>query len=348
MSGRDTPRDAVVHRCPQGADLFLEIRAELVAQAAMTMGSVTDAEDIVQEVWLRWRRHHPTITSARAWLHTVTRNLALDRMRERKHWSDVYPDVTLVVEPHPQLLSPTEGVDEVTAAFRLILTSLSPLERITFVLREGLSWDYPAISRLLARSELAVRQLRHRAKASLHAGRRRFVASTGHVAAVSRAYVDVCAGGDVSTLLGTLAPSVTFVPPGHRRVEGRLLHEVAGIVLHHGPRLMLCHRRADLSWYPDVWDVPGSHLISGEPAAACAIRTARTELGVSAVDPQPLAEVSGDDFSLTLLRISSWEGEPRNAAPTQHDAIGFFTREQASRLHLADRKYMGLFQRIQG
>jgi ADP-ribose pyrophosphatase YjhB (NUDIX family) len=170
-----------------------------------------------------------------------------------------------------------------------------------------------------------------------------FVVSTRLVALVSKRYVDVCADADVSALLEMLAPDVPLVPLGRRLVEGRLHHEVAGIVLAQGSRLLLCHRRAELPWYPEMWDVPGCHLMSGEPAAACAVRAAKKELGISAVNPTLLAEVTEDDFSLTLMQASTWEGEPHNIAPAQHDAIGFFARDEASRLRLADRRYLELF-----
>jgi RNA polymerase sigma-70 factor (ECF subfamily) len=325
--------------------MFLDLRAELISQAARTLGSVDDAEDVVQEVWLRWRRHKPDVASARAWLHTVTRNIALDRHRQRKNrfYSDL--DHATLTGPLVEKMTRTEAAEEVAPGFQLILRSLSELERTVFVLHDGLAWTYTDIARLLARSEQAVRQLRHRARANLATGQERFVASTRRVAVVSESYVDVCAGGEVSALLAVLAPDVSIVPPGRRLVDGQLKHEVAGIVLTHGGRLLLCHRRAELPWYPDVWDVPGSHLMRGEPAAACAVRAAKNELGVSAGELELLAEVCGDDFSLTLMQATTWEGEPHNGSPTEHDAIGFFSRDEASRLRLANRRYLQLFDR---
>jgi hypothetical protein len=75
------------------------------------------------------------------------------------------------------------------------------------------------------------------------------------------------------------------------------------------------------------------------------MRAAKRELGISAVNPKPLAEVSGDDFSMTLIR-ATWDGKPHNLVPTEHDAIGFFSRDEASRLRLADRRYLELFEAI--
>jgi RNA polymerase sigma-70 factor (ECF subfamily) len=325
--------------------MFLDLRADLLTQATRTLGSVTDAEDIVQEVWIRWRRHQPSVASARAWLHTVTKNLALDRLRERTSRAYTGLDDSTLTDSRAEIMTRTEVVQHMAYGFHLVLQSLSPLERMVFVLHEGLAWTYTDIARLLARSEPAVRQLRHRASVNLAAGQVRFVVSTRLVAMASRRYVDVCAGGEVSALLEVLAPDVPLVPPGRRLVEGRLHHEVAGIVLARGNRLLLCHRRAELPWYPDVWDVPGGHLMRGEPAAACAVRAAKKEVGISAVNPTLLAEVSGDDFSMTLMLATAWEGEPHNITPAEHDAIGFFSRDEACRLRLADRRYLELFDR---
>jgi RNA polymerase sigma-70 factor, ECF subfamily len=344
--GRNNLSDDVVQPEPHDVDAFLEVRPNLLRYATSTLGSVTEAEDVVQEVWIRWRQHQREIASARAWLHTVTKNLTLDRLRQRKNRGDVGLDQVAPMASSADSPSRTEAVDDVSQGVRVVLQSLSPLERTVFVLHDGLAWNYVDISRLLGRSEQSVRQLRHRARAGLAAGRVRYTPSRRQVAVVSEAYLDVCAGGDVSTLLGELAPEVPLVPRGRRRVQDRLLHDVAGIVLVEEGRLLLCHRRPDLPWYPDVWDVPGSHLLNGELALACAVRAARKELGIWTVDPEPLAQVTGDDFTLTLVKATAWEGEPRNVMPAEHDAIGFFTREEAARLELANPRYLELFDRV--
>jgi RNA polymerase sigma-70 factor, ECF subfamily len=155
-------QDGMAGNRAHDADIFLDLQADLVSQATRTLGSVTDAEDIVQEVWFRWRRHQPSVTSARAWLYAVTKNLALDRLRART--SRVYTglDQTTLTDSRTEVMTRTEVVEDMASGFRLILQSLSPLERMVFVLHEGLAWTYTDIARLLARSEQAVRQLRHR------------------------------------------------------------------------------------------------------------------------------------------------------------------------------------------
>lgn len=329
------------------ADAFLAVRPNLLRYAAGALGSAADAEDVVQEVWIRWRQHRWEITSERAWLHTVTRNLTLDRLRERRHRADLTLDQIPAPTPSgaESVIRP-EAKDDLVPGVRVMLRALSPLERVVLVLQDGLAWSYADIARLLDRSEPAVRQLRHRARAGLTADRRRYATSRRQVDAVAEAYLDVCAGGDVSPLLAVLAPGVAVVPSGRRRVDDRLVHDVAGIALVREDRLLLCHRRPGLAWYPDVWDVPGSHLLVGERPVACAVRAARKELGVSTVDPEPLAEFTGDDFTLLMVRATDWDGEPRNVMPAEHDAVAFFTRDQAARLPLASRRYLELFDRL--
>ena len=338
----------VTHPSSDADRVFLDLRHSLVRQAARTVGSVSEAEDVVQETWLRWREHHAAVESAPRWLRTVTRNLAIDHVRRRA----AHPEVELDRE-HEHHVSIEAGFDradglaEVAVGLRVILGSLSGLERVVFVLRESLDWPHADIARLIGRSEEAVRQLQHRASRHVRAASPRFDVSEPALLRASRAFVSLGTGGDVASFLDALAPDVVRVGPGLRRVDDEVVHEVAGIVLRsEDGRLLLCHRRPSLSWYPDVWDVAGSHLMSGEPPAACAVRAARLKLRVSVVEPVPLVDVRGDGFRLSLFRAGRWDGTPRNAWSEQHDAVRFFTREEAAGLELADPRYLELFDRV--
>jgi 8-oxo-dGTP pyrophosphatase MutT (NUDIX family) len=240
-----------------------------------------------------------------------------------------------------------EAVEDITGAVRVVLGALSPLERTVFVLREVLEWSYPDLARLLDRSEPALRQLNHRAKARVAAAEPRFEATPGVVATVSEALVGVGHGEGVEDLLDALAPGVRRVRAGYERLScGRMRHLVSGIVLGREGRLLLCRRPSELPWYPGVWDVAGGHLRPGEPAAACAVRAAREELRISVTAPELVEQVTGDDFRLTLFQAHSWEGEPRNAAPGQHTDVAFVTRDQAARMSLASPSILTLFDRI--
>ena len=325
---------------------FTELRSELTALALGMTGSREDAEDAVQEVWLRWRRHHNSVKDAHPWLRTVTRNVVIDRLRDRASAREITLDVALARQPAAQPTTPpTEAVQELRPAFHRILDSLSPLERAVLVLHEGLEWPYPDIARILGRSDAAVRQLGSRAQRHLSPVAPRFHVSSEAVDSVALAYVQASAGGNVFDLMEALAPGVASRLPTFVTGDRRVVHDVAGIALFNAGRLVLCRRRSNQAWYPATWDVPGAHRRHGEPAAACAVRAARHKVGVGVTNPHLWAEHSEDDFRLTLFAGADWVGEPRNLWPSQHDEIGLFSREQAARLPLADARLMMLFDR---
>ena len=169
---------------------FMAVRRDLVRLAFSMTRSREDAEDVVQEVWLRWRRHHTSVAAAPQWLRTVTRNVAVDRLRACS--ADRVTTCDVATLPDPSAASATPAVEaamELQPAFDAVLGSLSPLERVVFVLHDGLDWSYPDIARLLARSEAAVRQLRHRAQQHLASGSRRVVVDPAVVDATATAYV---------------------------------------------------------------------------------------------------------------------------------------------------------------
>jgi RNA polymerase sigma-70 factor (ECF subfamily) len=325
---------------------FVALRADLLRLASGVTRSRDAAEDVVQEVWLRWRRHRGSITSPSPWLRAVTRNLALDRLRDRKVRREAACDPTSLPEPSVDAEAPAVETEvDVSRALQLVLASLTTLERAVFVLHSGLDWSYADIARLFDRSESAVRQLQHRARQHLATGVRRFDVEPETVAAVTSAYVGVSAGRDVFALLDVLAPGLASPTPVFSRGGYRVVHDVAGIVLFHRDRLLLCHRRDRLPWYPSVWDVPGAHLRHGEPAIACAVRAARQKLEVSVSNPRQVGEVYDDDYRLSLFEGVDWAGEPRNLASDHHDQIGLFTLDQAAQLQLADRRLLTLFDR---
>ena len=328
--------------------VFLAIRSELVRLASRTVGSRSEAEDVVQEVWLRWHRHHTDVFSPRNWLRRVTIRVALDRVRAmRARREDLVGADVLVADDVEPGRTPLEAVERVAGGVRVVLGALSPLERAVFVLREVLEWSYPDIARLLDRSEPALRQLNHRARARVAAPEMRFDVTPRALAMVSEALVAVEEGEAVEILVETLAPGLQLVRAGYERLsDGGLRHLVAGVVVWCEGRLLLCRRRTELPWYPGVWDVAGSHLRPGEPGVACAVRAARDELRISITAPELMHQVTGDEFELSLFLARTWEGEPRNVAPAQHTDVAFVTREQALQLPLANGEILTLFDRL--
>ncbi|RIQ27371.1 NUDIX domain-containing protein [Jiangella rhizosphaerae] len=124
-------------------------------------------------------------------------------------------------------------------------------------------------------------------------------------------------------------------------------HRVAVAVLVDGHRVLMCHRRADRTWYPDVWDFPGGHLEDGETAVDAARRECREELGIEvAAAHEELGRWVEGDEDITFVRLLSWDGTPRNVAPEEHDDLRWVTLAEALELTLADPRYPDLLRRV--
>jgi RNA polymerase sigma factor (sigma-70 family) len=147
---------------PDATHVFNQHRELLIAVAYRVLGGVTDAEDVVQEAWLRWAKVDPAeVADPRSFLVRVTTRLAIDRLRRAKARCESYVGPWL---PEPMLTSPDVAEDlglaeSVSMTMLVVLETLSPLERAVFVLREAFGMPYSEIAEILGRSEVAVRQL---------------------------------------------------------------------------------------------------------------------------------------------------------------------------------------------
>lgn len=156
-------------------NLFDRYRPRLHGIAYRMLGAVAEAEDVVQDAWLRWHGvDHATIENAEAWLVRVTTRLALDRLRAAKAERENYVGVWL---PEPMLMSSPETpeqihqrADDVSVAFLFMLERLSPDARAAFLMRDVLEADYDDIALTLSKTEAATRQLVRRARQQLRAG----------------------------------------------------------------------------------------------------------------------------------------------------------------------------------
>ena len=126
------------------------------------------------------------------------------------------------------------------------------------------------------------------------------------------------------------------------------LHRVVVGVLVRDGRVLLCHRRADRTWYPNVWDFPGGHIEDGETAESALVRELREELGVRATEWGPtLARWVGDSREdITFVRVWGWTGEAANLALDEHDELGWFTEAEARGLDLPDPRYGPLLESV--
>jgi RNA polymerase sigma-70 factor (TIGR02957 family) len=205
----------------QGAKVSQDHRTEvfqthhglLVTAAYQMLGSAADAEDVVQETWLRWdRADRSEVSNERAYLVQITARLALDRLRRVKARREDYVGPWL---PEPLLTSPdvaedVELAESVSMAMLVVLETLSPLERVVFVLRETFGFSHAEIAHMLGRSEEAVRQLARRAREHVRERRPRFHPDRDLRQRVTERFLAASLGGDLEELLRVLAPDVTL------------------------------------------------------------------------------------------------------------------------------------------
>ncbi|MFI6833911.1 MULTISPECIES: RNA polymerase sigma-70 factor [unclassified Kribbella] len=219
---------------------FDEHRAVLVGAAYRVVGSVTDAEDVVQEAWLRWAAiDHGDIRDPRAYLIRITTRLALNRLREQKARREQYVGPWLPEPMSPELAAPdadpaavVELADSVSMAMLVVLETLSPLERATFVLREVFDLPYDEIADTLGRSETAVRQLAHRAREHVQARRPRHHVDKARHSELTVQFMAAAGTGDFEQVVSLLAPDAVLISDGGGKKKAALrpIHGAAKIV----------------------------------------------------------------------------------------------------------------------
>ncbi|HZX04797.1 RNA polymerase sigma-70 factor [Kribbella sp.] len=197
---------------------FAEHRQVLIGAAYRVVGSVSDAEDVVQEVWLRWSAiDHDDIRDARAYLIRITTRLALNKLREQKARREQYvgpwlPEPLAAGDDDPA--AAVELADSVSMAMLVVLETLSPLERATFVLREVFDLPYDEIADTLGRSESAVRQLAHRAREHVHARQPRHRVDKARHDELTMRFMQAAGSGDFDQVVALLAPDAVLISDG--------------------------------------------------------------------------------------------------------------------------------------
>jgi RNA polymerase sigma-70 factor (TIGR02957 family) len=214
--------DTAERPAPEGAmdsatEAFLAHRNLLFTVAYELLGSAADAEDVLQETWLRWVGVDlDTVRDQRGYLVRITTRQALDRLRTLRRRKESYVGPWL---PEPLLTAPDvaediELADSVSMAMLLVLEALSPTERAVFVLREVFDLDYDEIAAAVDKRPAAVRQIAHRARAHVAARRPRGVVSPAQTQDALQALQRAVETGDLQSLLDILAPDVVFLGDG--------------------------------------------------------------------------------------------------------------------------------------
>ena len=200
------------------AERFQALRGRLFGLAYRMVGSRADAEDLVQEAYLRWHEaDHDRIESAEAWLVTTTSRLALDRLRRLKTERDAYtgpwlpePIVGLAPSQAPSPDAHLDLADDLSMAFLTLLERLAPEERAAFLLHEVFEVDYRAIAAVIGRTEAACRQVVHRARERVRGERKRFETSEAAKAALLQRFLTAVEARDEQALLSLFAPDASW------------------------------------------------------------------------------------------------------------------------------------------
>ncbi|MGC5022436.1 RNA polymerase sigma-70 factor [Micromonospora sp. DT47] len=197
---------------------FQELRPLLFAIAYRILGSVSEAEDAVQETWLRLEASPTQPTSTKAFLSAVVTRISIDvlrsaRVRREEYVGQWFPE-PLLTDPYQDPERSAELADSVSMAALLLLERLSPLERAVFVLREVFGFSFREVASAVERSEAACRQLAMRARRHMEAGRPRFEADRKERDELAGRFFDAFKEGDVDALRELLAADVHMVGDG--------------------------------------------------------------------------------------------------------------------------------------
>jgi RNA polymerase sigma-70 factor, ECF subfamily len=192
------------------------------------LGTVMDAEDILQEAFLRWRGVDiASVESARAYLTTIVTRLSLDflgsaRVRREEYVGPWLPE-PLLTDEGADVESSIELAESVSMAFLVLLESLSPMERAVFLLREVFAYDYPEVAQIVEKSEENCRQIVRRAKERVAAGRPRFRPDREQGNRLLDRFVTACVEGDLAGLESVLAADITLWSDGGGKVNAARL-----------------------------------------------------------------------------------------------------------------------------
>ena len=248
------------------AEEFEQLRPLLFAIAYRILGSVSEAEDAVQETWLRYETSSTQPTSTKAFLSAVVTRISIDVLRSARLRREEYVGQWL---PEPLLTDPYEDpgrsaqlADSVSMAALLLLERLSPLERAVFVLREVFGFGFPEVASAVGRSEAACRQLAVRARRHMDAGRPRFEADRREREKLAARFFDALREGDVGGLRELLAADVQMVGDGGGKAPQ--WGGARGII---GAENVARVLASTVPWFVRIEGTLEPHEVNGQPGA---------------------------------------------------------------------------------
>ncbi|HET7552062.1 MAG TPA: RNA polymerase sigma-70 factor [Gemmatimonadaceae bacterium] len=212
--------------------IFTSTRPLLFSIAYRMLGSVADAEDLVQDTWLRWQEvPEADVREPRAYLATIVTRLAINQLRSARSQRESYvgpwlPE-PLVTENASDPSEPVELAESLSMAFLVMLERLSPIERAVLLLRDVFDFDYPEIAQIVDKSEANCRQLLARAKKHMGA-EPRFEIDRAQADRLMQQFTEAASAGDMEGLLAVLAEDITLWADGGGKVKGAALRPIHG------------------------------------------------------------------------------------------------------------------------
>jgi RNA polymerase sigma-70 factor (ECF subfamily) len=203
----------------QSAQAFDQYRGLLFGIAYRMLGSASDAEDIVQEAFIRWlQAGDEQVQSPKAYLSTIVVRLCINQAESARAQREVYVGSWLPepirTEHHPEMVETAMLSETLSIAFLLLLQRLGPLERVVFLLREVFEYDYAEIAEIVGKSEVNCRQVLRRAHQHLDQRRPRFDVSHQQQARMTEQFLHASADGDMQGLLNLLTDDIVFIGDG--------------------------------------------------------------------------------------------------------------------------------------
>ena len=261
-------------------ETFEALRPRLFGLAYRMLGSRAEAEDILQEAYLRWHQtDRQAIENPEAWLVTTTTRLAIDRLRRLKTEREAYVGPWLpepIVTPAPPPDRDVDLAEDLSIAFLTLLERLAPDERAAFLLHEVFDVGYPAIAPVLGKSDAACRQIVHRARERVRGERKRFDASEAAKRRLLQTFMTALEARDEKTLLALFAPDATWTADGGGKVAASPrpilgAEQIVKLVLGLREKFWAADRVTEIgsiNGEPGLWIHDGGH-----PVAAVAIET---------------------------------------------------------------------------
>ena len=209
------------------SEVFNEYRSLLMSIAYRMLGSLADAEDAVQETFLRWQNApDENFQTPKAYLSTIVTRLCIDQLRSARSKREVYVGPWLpepmLTSSQKQTISNVELAESLTMAFLVLMESLSPVERAAFLLHEVFDYDYKETAEIVGKTEPNCRQMIHRAKEYIASRHHRFDPTREETERVATEFLEATQNGDLSRLMKLFAPDAVLFSDGGGKVRAAL------------------------------------------------------------------------------------------------------------------------------